>query len=277
MKLGIHDIETFKSCKQKAYFSVVENIASKEIAPALHLGSEFHKSIASVLYSPDKLSAEAERLEVLGATVFHKPFLGEILRLTISKLSLMKIVFDSQGAPLIEYYFEVPIKDHIYSGTIDLVVEDVIHGIMVVDHKTTSFNSMTHIMSLLESDQLRGYVWASSKLSFPTLAAGINILHIPRTNGRTFDAPQLYPVIIADWEIENFVADTLATIEEFYWMVEQKDQVRWTKNRSQCFSYNRLCEFSPLCFANPKMLDSIKLEKFTAREQRWSPKEGNAV
>lgn len=182
------------------------------------------------------------------------------------------------GEPCIEFSFALPIPGTIhpetgepilYAGRFDLIgtFEGSHWGL---DDKTTSYIGANWTDQWRMRGQFHGYAWGAREYGMTLtgfLVRGIS----PLTYNTKLEAAN--PIAMPDWKIERWLSQLRRDVD---YMIDVWERYKWWGNDpdafdrrdTACYSYNRACEFMPLCSSQyPERWESEYSVKF------WNPLE----
>jgi putative RecB family exonuclease len=184
--------QTFKQCQLKYRYRYVERLPEpKETnTEALHFGSYVHKILEEGVNATtqDELVRIAE--EVKGSYNVSEKYNGKDLKCIENFLKFNSKLGESVATELV---FEVPVKDDItLNGVIDRIIKGDDGGYMVIDYKTSKREKSK--VELYQDSQLKGYVYAISKLYNVPFSQIVAAHYYPLTNNFVhiqYSAPQI--------------------------------------------------------------------------------------
>jgi ATP-dependent helicase/DNAse subunit B len=157
---------------------------------ALHFGSYVHKILEEGVNATtqDELVRIAE--EVKGSYKISKKYTGKDLKCIDNFLEFNSKLGESVATELV---FEVPVKDDItLNGVIDRIIKGDDGGYLVIDYKTSKREKSK--VELYQDSQLKGYVYAISKLYNVPFSQIVAAHYYPLTNNFVhiqYSAPQI--------------------------------------------------------------------------------------
>jgi hypothetical protein len=163
--------------------------------------------------------------------------------------------------------FKTDLGDY-FTGRIDLAVRTPDNRIYIVDHKTTRWGFVNLMRSLNVTDQTNGYIWLWNR-THPKLPADGMIFNIIRQYGSNPEFKQ-HLVTKTEADIVRFEKDANFLLDEIAKKMSNPDDpsVRWVRDTSACFKYNRPCPYLDLCRGdNYKGLMGVEFRKRTPDEQ----------
>ncbi len=283
-------IDTFLSCRRKAWYHKIRRITLKTPKLALELGSLWHKILDSwYTWGKKEAALKVIRIEIRknireGFSAFSSPTSASIATATLKGMFLgylerygkkdLKIWKWRKG----EHEFTIDKflgTSLTFQGIIDGVIEikkGKTKGLWVIEHKTTKDLSYTTVDSIKVSNQTLGYIYAVQKL-LGVKPKGI-IWNAIRKPSKRLKKNQTINEYCTELE-EDYIARP-----DFYFFrqqlfinksaiatwLEEKEQVAldmgfcydnpeekkiWYKNTDICGMYGG-CEFAPLCFRGEK-------------------------
>lgn len=202
------------------------------------------------------------------------------------KASMRFNILESQGVPLVEKSFSVPLGtiqanykgqlrtfEVIWLGKIDVLsLYDA--KICPVDHKTTSVMGDKFVDDKLRSSQMLGYTYAARHLSetafdnLPVYGVRINAL-AQRTGGFEF---KIFDIPVAQWKVDEWKAGTLLSLKQD---IEKVDS--FLANgvaapiRDHCVTKYGRCPYFDACDCMPKMRDGMIFDDEIYAISNWSP------
>jgi putative RecB family exonuclease len=184
--------QTFKQCQLKYRYRYVERLPepAESNTEALHFGSYVHKILEEGVNATtqDELVRIAE--EVKGSYKISKKYTGKDLKCIDNFLEFNSKLGESVATELV---FEVPVKDDItLNGVIDRIIKGDDGGYLVIDYKTSKREKSK--VELYQDSQLKGYVYAISKLYNVPFSQIVAAHYYPLTNNFVhiqYSAPQI--------------------------------------------------------------------------------------
>jgi len=154
----------------------------------------------------------------------------------------------------------------LYEGIMDLRLEDSQGRRCIMDHKTR-YRIDEVWKNAPPFQQVRGYMWADWKIhGTPPDMGWLNGIATTQ-RGKTVDR-QYYRWPVCMWSepmMEDWERDVAAKVMHIR---ECRRTGVWPKNDQVCSSYNRVCEFMPVCMTAPALRENA-LRRFVKRV--WDP------
>jgi putative RecB family exonuclease len=243
--------QTFKQCQLKYRYRYVERLPEPEETntEALHFGSYIHK----VLEDGVKATTQEELVqiaeEVKGTYKISKKYEGKDLKCIDNFLKFNPKLEETVATELV---FEVPVKDDItLNGIIDRVVKGKDGGFLIIDYKTSKREKSK--VELYQDSQLKGYVYAISKLYEVPISSVVAAHYYPLTDNFVF----------VQYSIPQINAHLRKIVDEV-WKIrkKKKDELKPSRNEfcNWC-AYKTACpEFCTMQQVN-KTVEELKAKK----------------
>tara|TARA_R100000664_G_scaffold1217_8_gene3252 strand:+ start:4089 stop:4976 length:888 start_codon:yes stop_codon:yes gene_type:complete len=261
IKLDNYSLSLFRECPRK-YFNRIESgltpeTSSKSLAPELLFGIAIHRAM-DTLFNEQDLDLACERF--LDA---YQPVPEDTKRTPGRGVSIIEDYWerwsrenDRYELSVSEVKFEVnigqvpsidgePSYDVFYGGLIDKVLMRN-DQVLLMDHKTSSWESTYLIPAYAQSQQFKGYVWAARKLNAAFASCTqliVDVLLIKPKNNDFFRSE----IICNEDDLEEWREGILQTIQM---MLMCKHTNTWPQfGKESCTNWNRLCPYFELCDA----------------------------
>jgi len=250
--------QTFRQCQLKYRYRYVERLPEPEETntEALHFGSYIHKILEEGVNAQNEEELVQIAEEVKGSYKVSKKYTGKDLR-CIS--NFLKFNAKLENTLATELVFEVPIKDDMtLNGIIDRVIKGKDGGYLIIDYKTSKREKSK--VELYQDSQLKGYVYAISKLYDTPISNVVAAHYYPLTNNFVFvqySVPQinshLRKVVDEIWKIRK----------------KKKEELRATRNE-----FCNWCAYKGACpeFNDPmqctKKIEELKAKKKSSSKSR---------
>ena len=272
---GYHFLQDYKNCKRYTYHKYVDDVEGSWTAPALLFGLAGHAGLeAFYLGLKNKLPLGQRIKDAVGAfqDQMHK------VRSLYEYNTAFEEDLDRGSSAIREYGLYYPDDPwHIVaieetlsivlpSGNrttcrIDLVVKDQRGDILMVDHKFTGWSLNLFKNTLKVSDQTTHYkaIWDYNHPEMPVRGIIYNVIRAYKDNPPDYDR---LPIFKTTQDVDEYILDIDEEFEDMRNRFMTPD-ARWPKNTGQCFKYNRLCEFSPICMGarNVEALVGLQLKR----------------
>ena len=223
---------------------------------ALHFGSYIHKILEDGVdaKTQEELLVIAE--EVKGSYKVSKKYEGKDLKCIQNFLAFNPQLEETVATELV---FEVPVKDDItLNGIIDRVVKGTDGGYLIIDYKTSKREKSK--VELYQDTQLKGYVYAISKLYNVPYSQIVAAHYYPLTNNFVFvqySNPQinahLRKIIDEVWKIRKKKKDDM--------LPSRNDFCNWCAYKTACPEFN-----NPMQCA--KTIEELKAKKKASSKSR---------
>ena len=250
--------QTFKQCQLKYRYRYVERLPEPDDTntEALHFGSYIHKVLEDGVNAKTQEELVQIAEEVKGSYKVSKKYEGKDLKCFANFLKFNPQLEDTVATELV---FEVPVKDDItLNGIIDRVVKGTDGGYLIIDYKTSKREKSK--VELYQDSQLKGYVYAISKLYEVPLSSIVAAHYYPVTNNFVFvqySAPQINAHV-------RKIVDEVWKIRK-----RKKDEMKPSRNEfcNWC-PYKTACpEFCTMSQVNKK-IDELKAKKKSSSKSR---------
>ena len=250
--------QTFKQCQLKYRYRYVDRLPEPEETntEALHFGSYIHKILEDGVdaKTQEELLVIAE--EVKGSYKVSKKYEGKDLKCIQNFLAFNPQLEETVATELV---FEVPVKDDItLNGIIDRVVKGTDGGYLIIDYKTSKREKSK--VELYQDTQLKGYVYAISKLYNVPYSQIVAAHYYPLTNNFVFvqySNPQinahLRKIIDEVWKIRKKKKDDM--------LPSRNDFCNWCAYKTACPEFN-----NPMQCA--KTIEELKAKKKASSKSR---------
>ncbi len=249
--------QTFKQCQLKYCYRYVDRLPEPEESntDALHFGSYIHKILEDGVNaeSQEELVRIAE--EVKGTYKVSKKYEGKDLKCIDNFLEFNPKLEETLAT---ELAFEVPVKDDItLNGIIDRVVKGKDGGYLIIDYKTSKREKSK--VELYQDSQLKGYVYAISKL-YETPVSNIVAAHYyPLTNNFVF----------VQYSIPQINAHLRKIVDEV-WKIRKKKKHELLPSRNEFCNW---CAYKTACpeFCTAQQVTK-KIDELKAKKKESSSK-----
>ena len=247
--------QTFKQCRLKYRYRYVDRLPEPEGAnvEALHFGSYIHKVLEEGVAATSKEDLIKIAEEAKGTYKVTKKYNGKDLICIDNFLKFNAKLAETVST---EQVFQVEIKDDItLNGVIDRVIKGSDGGYLVIDYKTSKREKTK--VDLYQDTQLKGYVYAVSKLYNVPIANIVAAHYYPLTN--------------------NFVSVqySQAQISRYLFkIVDEIWKIRKMKKKEFCATKNDFCnwcQYKPVCpefNSGPEVTKRIEKLKATSSKSR---------
>ena len=223
--------QTFKQCRLKYRYRYVDRLPEPEGAnvEALHFGSYIHKILEEGVKTTNKEDLLKIAEEAKGTYKVTKKYNGKDL---ICIDNFLKFNANLAETVSTEQVFQVEIKEGMtLNGVIDRVIKGKDGGYLVIDYKTSKREKTK--VDLYQDTQLKGYVYAVSKLYNIPVSEIIAAHYYPLTN--------------------NFVSVQYSQAQisrHIHKIVDEMWKIRKLKKTDMCASKNEFCnwcQYKPVC------------------------------
>jgi putative RecB family exonuclease len=223
--------QTFKQCQLKYRYRYVDRLPEppETNTEALHFGSYIHKILEDGVNakSQDEMKLIAE--EVKGSYKVSKKYEGKDLKCIDNFLSFNAKLGETVGT---ELTFEVPVKDDItLNGVIDRIIKGEDGGFLIIDYKTSKREKSK--VELYQDTQLKGYVYAISKLYKVPVSKIIAAHYYPLTNN----------FVHVQYSVPQINAHLRKIVDEV-WKIRKKKKDEMRANRNE---YCNWCAYKTAC------------------------------
>ena len=250
--------QTFRQCQLKYRYRYVERLPEPEETntEALHFGSYIHKVLEEGVNAQNEEELVRIAEEVKGSYKVSKKYTGKDLR-CIS--NFLKFNAKLENTLATELVFEVPIKDDMtLNGIIDRVIKGKDGGYLIIDYKTSKREKSK--VELYQESQLKGYVYAISKLYDTPISNIVAAHYYPLTNNFVF----------VQYSIPQ-INSHLRKVTEEIWKIrkKKKEELRATRNE-----FCNWCAYKGACpeFCTTqevyKKIEELKAKKKSSSKSR---------
>lgn len=278
IKLDNYSLSLFRECPRKYFHRIdsglIPESSSQSLAPELLFGIAIHRAMDTLFNEQDPELACERFLDA------YQPVPEDAKRTPGRGISIIEDYWerwsrenDRYDLSVSEVKFEVNIGkvpsldggapyDVYYGGLIDKVLmrDD---QVLLMDHKTSSWESTYLIPAYAQSQQFKGYVWAARQIN-PAFASCtqliVDVLLIKPKNNDFFRSE----VICNEDDLEEWREGILQTIQM---MLMCKHTNTWPQfGKESCTNWNRLCPYFELCDAKKSlrrgMMESLYTTEF---------------
>jgi CRISPR/Cas system-associated exonuclease Cas4 (RecB family) len=257
-KINSSSAEILHTCRKKAYYALERGLRPKEESEAMSFGTAIHKALEA-FYSSDfsngeRLITEQELHEAFisaAQPIMHVPA-GEKRSVENGKKILTKYletysndpwqtVRDSNGKPMVELKFELPMQeDIVLHGQIDCLLQNRESGeIVVCDHKTASTLGVDFFNRIKPNLQFSVYAWAARQLGFPVSKVMVNGIQVAKTKT---EFVRVFTNRDAEDDLE--MRDSITDAIRLY--TNAKNTNVWAINSASCSHYGG-CSYRDIC------------------------------
>jgi len=250
--------QTFKQCQLKYRYRYVERLPEPDDTntEALHFGSYIHKVLEDGVNAKTQEELVQIAEEVKGSYKVSKKYEGKDLRCFDNFLKFNPKLEETVATELV---FEVPVKDDItLNGIIDRVVKGTDGGYLIIDYKTSKREKSK--VELYQDTQLKGYVYAISKLYNVPFSKIVAAHYYPVTNNFVF----------VQYSVPQINAHARKIVDEV-WKIRKRKKDEMKPSRNEFCNW---CAYKTACpeFNNPmqcaKKIDELKAKKKTSSKTR---------
>lgn len=197
--------------------------------------------------SQDEMKLIAE--EVRGSYKVSKKYEGKDLKCIDNFLSFNAKLGETVGTELV---FEVPVKDDItLNGIIDRVIKGEDGGYLIIDYKTSKREKSK--VELYQDTQLKGYVYAMSKLYEVPISKIVAAHYYPLTNN----------FVHVQYSVPQINAHLRKIVDEV-WKIRKKKKNEMRPNRNEFCNW---CAYKTACPEFCTMHEvSTKIEELKAKK-----------
>lgn len=264
-------IKAFQSCPRYYYWRHVRHLAPRARALPLEFGIALHEGM-DAYYSTGKVEeavqAFAERFA--GTEGDDKRNLDNGARILINYAKSYPVEREPWKVLYVEKGFELILdtkKTIHYFGRMDMLIEWDPYGIVVVDHKTSSWISDNYMRAHATDRQFTGYILGATEYFPKVYGAMVNVLEVPKTMSRD---PKVQRELVTRSEI-----DIALWVNETLQVVKQIDACAasdtWPTNAPfYCTAWNRLCDYFYLCTQH-KHHETVRVPPEDFVEEPWLP------
>jgi len=234
--------QTFKQCRLKYRYRYVDRLPEPEGAnvEALHFGSYIHKVLEEGVKATNKEDLLKIAEEAKGTYKVTKKYNGKDLICIDNFLKFNAKLAETVST---EQVFQVEIKDDMtLNGVIDRVIKGKDGGYLVIDYKTSKREKTK--VDLYQDTQLKGYVYAVSKLYNVPFSSVVAAHYYPLTNNFVsvqYSMPQM----------NNY----LNKIVDEVWKIRKMKKVEFCASRNDFCNW---CAYKSVC---PEFNSSLDIEK----------------
>jgi len=223
--------QTFKQCRLKYRYRYVDRLPEPEGSnvEALHFGSYIHKILEDGAASTnrDELIKIAE--ETKGTYKITKKYTGKDL---VCIDNFLKFNASLEETVSTEQVFQVPIRGDItLNGVIDRVIKGTDGGYLVIDYKTSKREKTK--VDLYQDTQLKGYVYAVSKLYNVPFSSVVAAHYYPLTNN----------FVSVQYSIPQMNSYLNKIVEEV-WKIRKLKKVEFCASKNEFCNW---CQYKPVC------------------------------
>lgn len=248
MKLDSTRLGEYQRCPYYYYLKNVLNWHPKVVANELTFGTIMHESL---MIGHQKGVEEAVKVW----SKYEAPS-GEQLRTRTKGEMVVSKYFQQypKDWEILEYekVFEVPIKNHIFFGRMDMIIKWS-GQLWVVDHKTSRTLEKSFFKGFRPHNQSYGYTYALRKLynneGIGIIINGVLINKTEALEGR--GKPKLefmrVPISPIPEDLESWENSFLTCCEEIEYRMDTK---KWQRAYSNCHQFFKECDMFNLCVYN---------------------------
>lgn len=264
-------LKAFQSCPRYFYWRHVRHLAPTTMNIPLLFGIAIHAGLDAYYQTNDIVKVVEAFVSEFGATEGDdKRNLDNGVRILKNYVANHPIENEPWTVTEVEKVFEIvldPAKKLHYFGRIDLIIDWPGYGILVVDHKTSSWISDNYMRAHAVDRQFTGYVVGMKEHYEKVYGAMINVLEVPKTMTRD-------PKVMREPTSRNQVDCALWVLETIQ-LVDQIESChknnRWPMNAPfYCTAWNRMCEYFELCNSHQHP-EKVKIPTEIFEEKKWTP------
>lgn len=272
---GFHFLQDYKNCRRYFYHKYIDDIEAKWTPNALLFGISGHAGLEAFYNGTkaglplgqrikDAVEAFREKIHSLESSYEYSTSFQADLDRGETAIREYGLFYPQDTWEVLsveeELEFELPSGNRT-TCRIDLVIKDYTGAAWLVDHKFTGWSLNLFKNTLRVSDQTTHYkmIWDSHHSSMKVQGVIYNVIRAYKDSPPEYDR---LPLI----KTEQDVAEHMEGVDEEF--SELRDRIMdpnkpWQKNTSQCFKYNRMCEFSDICLGarNIDALVGLTLKK----------------
>ena len=223
--------QTFKQCQLKYRYRYVDRLPEppETNTEALHFGSYIHKILEDGVNAKSQEEMILIAEEVKGSYKVSKKYEGKDLKCIDNFLSFNAKLGNTVGTELV---FEVPVKDDItLNGIIDRVIKGEDGGYLIIDYKTSKREKSK--VELYQDTQLKGYVYAISKLYKVPISKIVAAHYYPLTNN----------FVHVQYSVPQINAHLRKIVDEV-WKIRKKKKDEMRANRNDFCNW---CAYKTAC------------------------------
>ena len=250
--------QTFKQCKLKYRYRYVDRLPEPEESntDALHFGSYIHKILEDGVNAKTQEELVQIAEEVKGTYKVSEKYDGKDLKCIQNFLKFNEQLEDTVACELV---FEVPVKDDItLNGVIDRVIKGKDGGYLIIDYKTSKREKSK--VELYQDSQLKGYVYAISKLYDVPFSKIIAAHYYPLTNNFVhvqYSTPQIAAharkIVDEVWKIRKSKKDEMKP--------NRNDFCNWCAYKTACPEFCTMHEVQ-------SKIDELKAKKASDKSRK---------